>query len=88
MKQFSQIVLLDVTTEPLNIPHLPFLLQELSFHGSVSSTYAEVQETLEFAARNGVKPLLEEFPMSEEGIAAAIDRLASGRIRYRGVLKV
>lgn len=88
MKQFGQVILLGITTDPLNIPYLPFLLQELSFHGSVSSTYAEVQETLEFAARNGVKPLLEEFPTSEEGIASAIDKLASGKIRYRGVLKV
>lgn len=88
MNQFGQVILLGITTEPLNIPYLPFLLQELSFHGSVSSTTAEVQETLDFAAANGVKPLLEEFPMNEEGIAAAIDKLASGKIRYRGVLKV
>jgi D-arabinose 1-dehydrogenase-like Zn-dependent alcohol dehydrogenase len=88
MKQFGQVVLLGITTEPLNIPYLPFLLQELSFHGSVSSTNAEVQATLDFAAANGVKPLLEEFPMTEEGIATAVEKLASGKMRYRGVLKV
>jgi D-arabinose 1-dehydrogenase-like Zn-dependent alcohol dehydrogenase len=88
MKQFGQVVLLGITTEPLNIPYLPFIIKELSFHGSVSSNIEEGQATLDFAAANGVRPLVEEFPMNEEGIATAVERLQSGKIRYRAVLKV
>ena len=49
------------------------------------STHAEM---LAFAAQHDVKPLIEEFNMDEEGMAAAIAKLQSGKIRYRAVLKV
>ena len=41
---------------------------------------------LEFADRNNVRPMIEKFPMSEEGINEAIQKLKDGKIRYRGVL--
>jgi D-arabinose 1-dehydrogenase-like Zn-dependent alcohol dehydrogenase len=49
------------------------------------TTHAEM---LAFAAQHDVKPLIEKFHMDEEGVAEAIDRLRSGKIRYRAVLKV
>ncbi|KAE9393520.1 GroES-like protein [Gymnopus androsaceus JB14] len=41
---------------------------------------------LEFADRNNVKPMIEKFPMSEEGINEAIQKLKDGKIRYRVML--
>jgi alcohol dehydrogenase (NADP+) len=41
---------------------------------------------LEFAAKNNIKPWVEEFPMSVEGLKQALEALDSGRIRYRAVL--
>jgi D-arabinose 1-dehydrogenase-like Zn-dependent alcohol dehydrogenase len=41
---------------------------------------------LKFASENGVRPIVEEFPMTEDGVAQAIEKLVSGKIRYRGVL--
>ncbi len=49
------------------------------------STHAEM---LAFAARHGVKPVIEEFSLDEEGVAKAIEKLQSGKIRYRAVLRV
>ena len=43
---------------------------------------------LDFAARNGVKPMINEFPLTVKGIEEAFDALDSGKMRYRGVLKV
>lgn len=42
---------------------------------------------LEFAARHAIKPVLEVFPMSEEGITEAFDRMNTGKLRYRAVLE-
>jgi D-arabinose 1-dehydrogenase-like Zn-dependent alcohol dehydrogenase len=42
---------------------------------------------LEFAAKHGIKPILEEFPFTVEGISMAIKKLNEGNMRYRGVLK-
>jgi D-arabinose 1-dehydrogenase-like Zn-dependent alcohol dehydrogenase len=41
---------------------------------------------LEFAAKHNIKPLVEEFPMSAEGLKQAFAALDSGKIRYRAVL--
>jgi D-arabinose 1-dehydrogenase-like Zn-dependent alcohol dehydrogenase len=44
-------------------------------------------EMLEFAARQKVEAMIEEFPMTEEGITEAFARLDAGKLRYRAVLK-
>jgi D-arabinose 1-dehydrogenase-like Zn-dependent alcohol dehydrogenase len=41
---------------------------------------------LRFAARHGIKPVLEKFPMTVEGINAAYEKLEKGTIRYRAVM--
>ena len=41
---------------------------------------------LEFAALHGVKPVVEKFPLTKEGIDASLKKLEDGKMRYRGVL--
>lgn len=41
---------------------------------------------LRFAALHGITPVIQEFPLTLEGIEEAIDKLEKGKIRYRGVL--
>ncbi len=41
---------------------------------------------LAFAARNQVNPIIEKFPLTKAGVEEAVERLQSGRMRYRGVL--
>ena len=68
------------------LPTLPVMLSEISIHGAVSSKPEETDEMLAFAAEHGVRPIIEQFPMTEEGAAQAIEKLVTGKIRYRGVL--
>lgn len=41
---------------------------------------------LKFAARHGIRPILEKFPMTLDGINAAYTKLENGTIRYRAVM--
>jgi uncharacterized zinc-type alcohol dehydrogenase-like protein len=41
---------------------------------------------LEFAARTGVRPLTELFPLKD--VNAALERVRSGKVRFRAVLAV
>ena len=41
---------------------------------------------LEFAARHGIKPIVQTFPLNKEGIEQAFEKLEGGGMRYRGVL--
>lgn len=47
---------------------------------------AKHDEMLAFAAAQGVKPLIEQFEMSEKGLGEAIEKLNGNQMRYRGVL--
>jgi D-arabinose 1-dehydrogenase-like Zn-dependent alcohol dehydrogenase len=40
----------------------------------------------EFAARNNIYCMTEKFPMTLEGVNAAMEKLKAGKMRYRGVL--
>jgi len=41
---------------------------------------------LSFAAAQGIRPMIKEFPMNEEGITQAFDAIDAGTLRYRAVL--
>ena len=41
-----------------------------------------------FVALHNIRPVIEEFPFSEQGLTKAFEKLDKGQIRYRGVLKI
>jgi D-arabinose 1-dehydrogenase-like Zn-dependent alcohol dehydrogenase len=53
--------------------------------GSPSGSPAAVARMLEFAARHGIAPVVEAFPMSQAN--QALEHLEAGKARYRIVLK-
>jgi len=52
--------------------------------GWSSGTATDSADAMEFAERMGVHALIENFPLSEA--QAAVDRMLSGRARFRVVL--
>lgn len=87
LNRMARIVLMSIQTEPLSVPYMPFILPG---HRIISSTEASRRnhaEMLSFAARNRVKPWVEVYPMNEEGLEQAFERLEAGQMRYRGVLE-
>jgi D-arabinose 1-dehydrogenase-like Zn-dependent alcohol dehydrogenase len=87
MNPHGNLILCPLTPDDLVIPFLPFMLKEISIHAALTSTPEQLDQMLAFAAEKGVRPMVEVFPMSEEGAAQAIEKLTSGKIRYRGVLE-
>ena len=41
---------------------------------------------LDFAARHDVRPMVDGFPLTLEGVNAAFDAMAKGKLRFRAVL--
>ena len=72
----------------LEIPFMSFLLQGRRFVGSTVPPKIVYEEMLEFAARKGVRPVIERFPMTLEGVRESLKKLEDGKVRYRGVLYV
>lgn len=54
--------------------------------GSVVASRYVHRRALEFAALHKIQPIIEKFPLTAEGLEQAMDKLADGSMRYRGVL--
>ena len=54
--------------------------------GWSSGTAVDSADALAFAARTGVRPIIEPFPLAEA--QAAVDRMMSGKARFRAVLEM
>tara|TARA_R110002060_G_scaffold13248_4_gene18846 strand:- start:1560 stop:2399 length:840 start_codon:yes stop_codon:yes gene_type:complete len=79
---------LSVDGGELKVPYKVIMDLEMRVQGSVVSPVGTQRRMIEFAARHGVKPVVEKFGMSVEGIEKAMGRLGEGKMRYRGVLVV
>lgn len=71
--------------KPLEVPAFSLILGQKAVSGSPTGSPLATDEMLEFSARHNVAPITEMYPMSKAN--DAIERLRSGKARYRIVLK-
>lgn len=82
----SAIYPLSVNQGKLEIPYMGLILQGIAVQGSLVAPRILHRQMLEFAALHGIKPIVERFPMTEEGIKEAMEKLEKGEVYYRAVL--
>lgn len=70
--------------EPLAIGAFPLILGQKTVSGSPLGSPATTADMLEFCGRHNINAVCETFPMSK--VNEALDRLRSGKARYRVVL--
>jgi uncharacterized zinc-type alcohol dehydrogenase-like protein len=70
--------------EPIPVSAMSLISAQRSVSGSPTGSPVAIETMLEFAARHGVTPQTEHYPMSE--INEAFERLEAGKARYRIVL--
>ena len=76
---------LGLVMEPVAIPVGRLIGGAKSITGSPTGSPAALRQLLQFAARKNIAPQIELYPMSK--INDALERLHSGKARYRIVLK-
>lgn len=81
----GRLVIVGVPNSPLSIAAFPMIASERTVAGGRLGSPADVTQMLDFAARTGVRPMIEKFKMSD--VNRAMDRLRSGQARYRVVLE-
>ncbi|KAL4875848.1 chaperonin 10-like protein [Aspergillus karnatakaensis] len=77
---------ITVSFTNFEIPQMTFIAKGVRIIGSMVPGRAVHRQMLEFAALHKIKPIVEIFPMNEEKIAEALNRLDKGQINYRAVL--
>lgn len=70
------------------MPALPLVIGGYQVIGSAGAHPQSIKEMLRFAARHEIKPTIEKYPMTKQGVEEALSKLREGRVRYRGVLEV
>jgi D-arabinose 1-dehydrogenase-like Zn-dependent alcohol dehydrogenase len=81
MASRSVIYPVTVSIDDLQLSYtaIPF---ELRVQGSLVAPRQPHRQMIEFADLHGIKPIVEKFPMTVEGIMEAMDRLKAGKMRY------
>lgn len=77
---------LTVSDGDLKMPYMPLLASGLRVQGVVVGSRQIHREMLQFAATQGIKPIIQTFPMTKQGIEQCFEALEGGKMRYRGVL--
>jgi len=70
--------------KPLEVPAFSLIAGQKTIGGSPTGSPVTIDEMLEFSARHSIAPITETYPMSK--VNDAIERLRSGKARYRVVL--
>jgi len=84
LKPRGRLHLVGATLDPLDLALFPLLMGQRSVSASPVGSPAVIARMLDFAARQGIRPVVETFPM--ERVNDALAHLQSGRARYRVVL--
>ncbi|KAF7721726.1 hypothetical protein EC973_004262 [Apophysomyces ossiformis] len=83
----GNIYLIGVPHNPIQIKNIfPLLQEQIGIRGTMVGGRATIQLMLEFAARHDIKPAIEEYPLTAEGLTQGNDICKRNKARYRAVL--
>jgi uncharacterized zinc-type alcohol dehydrogenase-like protein len=80
----GRLHVVGLVVEPIPVHVIPLIMGQKSLSGSPTGSPVGIGTMLDFAARHGITPQTEHFPMSR--INEAFERLGAGKARYRIVL--
>jgi D-arabinose 1-dehydrogenase-like Zn-dependent alcohol dehydrogenase len=80
----GKLLIVGAPSEPLTLSVLPLIFKRQSIQGWPSGTARDSQDTLNFSALTGVRPMIEKYPLEKAG--EAYDRMIQGHARFRVVL--
>jgi D-arabinose 1-dehydrogenase-like Zn-dependent alcohol dehydrogenase len=87
MARGATIFPLSVSSANFEFPYMPMIGNGLRVQGTVVASRLVHERMLEFASLHQIKPVVELFDMTEEGILDAMTKLDQGKIHFRAVLK-
>jgi D-arabinose 1-dehydrogenase-like Zn-dependent alcohol dehydrogenase len=82
----GRLVIVGASADPFSVSSFQLLMARKSIAGWPSGTAMDSEDTLKFAASNGIRPMIETFPL--ERAADGYDHMMSGKVRFRSVLQI
>ncbi|KAL1893340.1 putative secondary metabolism biosynthetic enzyme [Sporothrix stenoceras] len=82
----ARVVPVIIQTKDITVPYMPFILPGMKIIFSLGATRENEQNALKFADRHKIRPWIQEYPMTVDGLNSAFAGLDDGSMRYRAVL--
>jgi D-arabinose 1-dehydrogenase-like Zn-dependent alcohol dehydrogenase len=82
----GKLVIVGASGDPFAVSSFQLITGRKSIVGWPSGTSKDSEDTLKFAAATGVRPMIEIFPLDRA--ADGYDRMMTGKVRFRSVLKM
>jgi D-arabinose 1-dehydrogenase-like Zn-dependent alcohol dehydrogenase len=82
----GKLVIVGASPDQFAVSSTQLISARKSIVGWPSGTSNDSEDALRFAAASGVRPMIETFPL--ERAADGYDRMMSGKVRFRSVLKI
>lgn len=80
----GKLIIVGAGSESLNVTPIQLIMGTKAVQGWASGTAMDSEDTMQFSALTGVRPMIEKFPL--EKAAEAYEQMISGRVRFRVVL--
>lgn len=80
----GKLLVLGASADPISVTPIQLIGNRRSIQGWPSGSARDSEDTLNFCALTGIRPMVETFPL--EQAAAAYDRMLSAKARFRVVL--
>ena len=80
----GKLLVVGASADPITVTPIQLIGARRSIQGWPSGTARDSEDTLNFCALTGIRPVVETFPL--EQAATAYDRMLSGKARFRVVL--
>ncbi len=80
----GSLVVVGATTDPIEVSPIQLIQGKKSIQGWASGIPTDSEDTLRCAAQNGVRPMIETYPLARAN--EGYDRMMSGKAQFRVVL--
>ena len=80
----GKLLVVGASADPITVTPIQLIGARRSIQGWPSGTARDSEDTLNFCALTGIRPMIETFPL--EQAATAYERMLSGKARFRVVL--
>lgn len=80
----GKLLVIGASQDPMTIAPNQLIGKRLGIRGWASGTAKDSEDTLEFSALTGVRPMIERYPL--ERAAEAYEQMVQGKARFRAVL--
>jgi D-arabinose 1-dehydrogenase-like Zn-dependent alcohol dehydrogenase len=80
----GQLLVVGASADPINVTPVQLIMARRSVRGWPSGTARDSEDTLNFCALTGIRPMVETVPL--EQAAKGYEQMMSGKARFRMVL--